>query len=92
MPKVLDLEILPLRHRNDKWVLQEITTYDAWIPGWRRIHKQRKRLWPEAKLINGRGIEFETRKKAMEFYLEHRVDASAEGHSTKMLLQRLEVG
>ena len=91
--KVVSVDIRTYRHRDGKYVLKELTVFDEFIPGtWRNTLKSKMRLWPEAKLENGRGIRFDTQKEAMQYYVDNREDKTQEGARTTMILQRMKIG
>lgn len=87
--KVIDVAVITHRHKDGQYVLKVVTTYDEFVPGWRRVHKSKTKLWPEAKLENGRGMRFKTQREAIEYYLKHRKDRSEEGYRTKGMIGRL---
>lgn len=72
--KVIAIDVYPVRLTRG-WTLYQQTFYDEMIPMFgKRLNKSKRRVWPECKMENGRGKVFETPRKAMLFYLEHKGD------------------
>lgn len=79
MSKIIERDIRPQRHTNGKFTIYEYTYFQErvfahGVP----MYKSRRRLWPEIKMENGRGMVFETAKEAMKYWLEHRGDEPIE--------------
>ena len=80
---VIRIRLLPRRHRNGRVVIDEVTYYDETVPGMPWVNQSRRRLWPHAKLITGRGRQFVSAAAA-----RHYVKLIKTVEATANLLQR----
>jgi len=65
--KFLFAHVRPGRLPSGGWTLYEYDYFDGYIPGWRNVRKQRRRVWPPIKR-NGRGKVYTTARDAWEAY------------------------